>query len=140
MSDALTIITVGCSSVDVDGAQTGGRLEDMGSFDKYTGSSPAIIGCLMARPGSKSAVITTGGDERIGHLVGGKLERNGANTEGGCRAGTIPAAHPTGSRCTTSTSWPAHCVNGVSFLRQRSNGSSSVTHDPLPGRHSGGIS
>ncbi|TDS95548.1 hypothetical protein CLV87_2074, partial [Pelagimonas phthalicica] len=35
MSDALDLITIGRSSVDLYGAQIGGRLEDMGSFDKY---------------------------------------------------------------------------------------------------------
>ena len=34
MSD-LDLITIGRSSVDLYGAQVGGRLEDMGSFDKY---------------------------------------------------------------------------------------------------------
>jgi 5-dehydro-2-deoxygluconokinase len=31
----LDVITIGRSSVDFYGAQIGGRLEDMGSFNKY---------------------------------------------------------------------------------------------------------
>ncbi len=37
----LDVITIGRSSVDLYGAQVGGRLEDMASFRKYIGGSPA---------------------------------------------------------------------------------------------------
>lgn len=57
MSD-LDLITIGRSSVDLYGAQIGGRLEDIGSFDKYIGGSPTNIACGTARLGLKSAVIT----------------------------------------------------------------------------------
>jgi 5-dehydro-2-deoxygluconokinase len=33
------LITIGRASVDLYGAQVGGRLEDMGSFQKYIGGS-----------------------------------------------------------------------------------------------------
>ena len=36
----LDLITIGRSSVDLYGAQVGGRLEDMSSFNKYIGGSP----------------------------------------------------------------------------------------------------
>ena len=36
----LDVITIGRSSVDLYGAQVGGRLEDMASFQKYVGGSP----------------------------------------------------------------------------------------------------
>ena len=36
----LDVITIGRASVDLCGAQIGGRLEDMHSFDKYIGDSP----------------------------------------------------------------------------------------------------
>jgi 5-dehydro-2-deoxygluconokinase len=39
----LDVITIGRSSVDLYGAQIGGRLEDMGSFEKYIGGSPTNI-------------------------------------------------------------------------------------------------
>ena len=40
---SLDLITIGRSSVDLYGAQIGGRLEDMRSFDKYIGGSPTNI-------------------------------------------------------------------------------------------------
>ena len=58
MSNTLDLITIGRSSVDLYGGQIGGRLEDMGSFDKYIGGSPTNIACGTARLGLKSAVIT----------------------------------------------------------------------------------
>ncbi|NJR14051.1 MAG: hypothetical protein HC779_07720, partial [Phyllobacteriaceae bacterium] len=36
----LDVITIGRASVDLYGAQIGGRLEDMRSFNKYVGGSP----------------------------------------------------------------------------------------------------
>ena len=54
----LDLITIGRSSVDLYGAQIGGRLEDMSSFNKYIGGSPTNIAAGAARLGLKSAVIT----------------------------------------------------------------------------------
>lgn len=81
MSD-LDLITIGRSSVDLYGAQIGGRLEDMGSFDKYIGGSPTNIACGTARLGLKSAVITGVGDEHMGRFIREQLEREGVNTDG----------------------------------------------------------
>jgi len=81
MSD-LDLITIGRSSVDLYGAQIGGRLEDMRSFDKYIGGSPTNIACGTARLGLKSAVITGVGDEHMGRFIREELEREGVNTEG----------------------------------------------------------
>ena len=81
MSD-LDLITIGRSSVDLYGAQIGGRLEDMGSFDKYIGGSPTNIACGTARLGLKSAVITGVGDEHMGRFIREQLQREGVNTEG----------------------------------------------------------
>lgn len=38
----LDVITIGRAGVDLYGAQIGGRLEDMGSFDKYIGGRRRI--------------------------------------------------------------------------------------------------
>ncbi|AUQ92471.1 putative 5-dehydro-2-deoxygluconokinase (plasmid) [Phaeobacter inhibens] len=81
MSD-LDLITIGRSSVDLYGAQIGGRLEDMGSFDKYIGGSPTNIACGTARLGLKSAVITGVGDEHMGRFIVEQLQREGVNTDG----------------------------------------------------------
>ena len=82
MSKTLDLITIGRSSVDLYGAQIGGRLEDMGSFDKYIGGSPTNIACGTARLGLKSAVITGVGDEHMGRFIREQLEREGVNTDG----------------------------------------------------------
>ncbi|UWQ14612.1 5-dehydro-2-deoxygluconokinase [Aliiroseovarius sp. M344] len=78
----LDLITIGRSSVDLYGAQIGGRLEDMGSFDKYIGGSPTNIACGTARLGLKSAVITGVGDEHMGRFIVEQLAREGVNTDG----------------------------------------------------------
>ena len=82
MSKTLDLITIGRSSVDLYGAQIGGRLEDMGSFDKYIGGSPTNIACGTARLGLNSAVITGVGDEHMGRFIREQLEREGVNTSG----------------------------------------------------------
>ena len=82
MSKTLDLITIGRSSVDLYGAQIGGLLEDMRSFDKYIGGSPTNIACGTARLGLKSAVITGVGDEHMGRFIRQELEREGVNTQG----------------------------------------------------------
>src|SRR6516164_8219124 len=79
---ALDVITIGRSSVDLYGAQIGGRLEDMGSFEKYIGGSPTNIACGTARLGLRSAVITAVGDEHMGRFIVEQLGREGVNTRG----------------------------------------------------------
>jgi len=82
MAKTLDLITIGRSSVDLYGAQVGGRLEDMRSFDKYIGGSPTNIACGTARLGLKSALITGVGDEHMGRFIREELEREGVDTRG----------------------------------------------------------
>ena len=82
MSRPLDLITIGRSSVDLYGAQIGGRLENMRSFDKYIGGSPTNIACGTARLGLKSAVITAVGDEHMGRFIREELVREGVNIRG----------------------------------------------------------
>ncbi len=82
MKKSLDVITIGRSSVDLYGAQIGGRLEDMGSFNKYIGGSPTNIACGAARLGLKSAVITRVGDEHMGRFIREQLAREGVATDG----------------------------------------------------------
>ncbi len=82
MSKTLDLITIGRSSVDLYGAQIGGRLEDMRSFDKYIGGSPTNIACGTARLGLKSAVITGVGDEHMGRFIREELQRENVDTRG----------------------------------------------------------
>lgn len=78
----LDVITIGRSSVDLYGAQVGGRLEDMGSFQKYIGGSPCNIAAGTARLGLKSALITRVGDEHMGRFVREELAREGVDVRG----------------------------------------------------------
>lgn len=78
----LDVITIGRSSVDLYGAQVGGRLEDMGSFAKYIGGSPTNIACGTARLGLRSAVITRVGDEHMGRFIREQLAREGVDLRG----------------------------------------------------------
>ena len=78
----LDLITIGRSSVDLYGAQVGGRLEDMGSFEKYIGGSPTNIACGTARLGLRSGVITGVGDEHMGRFIREQLAREGVDLRG----------------------------------------------------------
>jgi len=78
----LDVITIGRSSVDLYGAQAGGRLEDMGSFQKYIGGSPCNIAAGTARLGLKSALITRVGDEHMGRFIREELAREGVDVRG----------------------------------------------------------
>ena len=79
---ALDVITIGRSSVDLYGAQVGGRLEDMGSFQKYVGGSPTNMATGTARLGLKSALITRVGDEHMGRFLREELAREGVDVRG----------------------------------------------------------
>ena len=81
-TERLELITIGRSSVDLYGAQVGGRLEDMRSFQKYIGGSPTNIASGAARLGLKSAVITRVGDEHMGRFIKEQLEKEGVDTRG----------------------------------------------------------
>ncbi len=78
----LDVITIGRSSVDLYGAQVGGRLEDMSSFNKYIGGSPTNIAAGTARLGLKSGLITRVGDEHMGRFIREQLEREGVDVTG----------------------------------------------------------
>lgn len=78
----LDVITIGRAGVDLYGAQIGGRLEDMGSFQKYIGGSPTNIACGAARLGLKTALVSRVGDEHMGRFILEQLTREGVSTEG----------------------------------------------------------
>lgn len=82
MTKSLDLITIGRSSVDLYGAQVGGRLEDMRSFNKYVGGSPTNMATGTARLGLKSALITRVGDEHMGRFLREELAREGVDTSG----------------------------------------------------------
>ena len=79
---SLDVVTIGRASVDLYGTQVGGRLEDMGSFQKYLGGSPANIAAGAARLGLRSALLTRVGDEHMGRFVREDLAREGVDVRG----------------------------------------------------------
>lgn len=82
MAKTLDVITIGRAGVDLYGSQIGGRLEDMGSFDKYIGGSPTNMACGTARLGLKSGLITRVGDEHMGRFIREELLRHGVDVRG----------------------------------------------------------
>ena len=82
MARDLDLITIGRSSVDLYGAQVGGRLEDMASFQKYVGGSPTNMSVGTARLGLKSALLTRVGDEHMGRFIREQLAREGVCVDG----------------------------------------------------------
>lgn len=79
---SLDLITIGRSSVDLYGAQVGGRLEDMASFNKYIGGSPTNIAAGTARLGLRSGLLTRVGDEHMGRFIREQLIREGVDIRG----------------------------------------------------------
>lgn len=79
---SLDLITIGRSSVDLYGAQVGGRLEDMASFNKYIGGSPTNIAAGTARLGLRSGLLTRVGDEHMGRFIREQLIREGVDVRG----------------------------------------------------------
>jgi 5-dehydro-2-deoxygluconokinase len=78
----LDVITIGRSSVDLYGAQVGGRLEDMASFSKAVGGCPTNIAIGTARLGLKSGLITRVGDEHMGRFIREQCAREGVDVRG----------------------------------------------------------
>lgn len=82
MDKSLDVITLGRASVDLYGAQIGGRLEDMGSFRKYIGGSPTNMAAGTARLGLRSGLITRVGNEHMGRFIREELQREGVDVSG----------------------------------------------------------
>ncbi|WP_411880071.1 bifunctional 5-dehydro-2-deoxygluconokinase/5-dehydro-2-deoxyphosphogluconate aldolase [Polaromonas sp. YR568] len=79
MSRPLDLICMGRAAVDLYGEQIGGRLEDMQSFSKYLGGSPANTAVGVARLGLKPAMLTRVGDEHNGRFVRETLAAEGVD-------------------------------------------------------------
>ena len=63
------LICVGRAAVDLYGEQIGGRLEDMQTFAKYLGGSPANTAVGASRLGLRCAMLSRVGDEHNGRFV-----------------------------------------------------------------------
>lgn len=79
MSRPFDVICMGRAAVDLYGEQIGGRLEDMQTFNKYMGGSPANTAVGVARLGLKPAMLTRVGDEHNGRFVRETLAAEGVD-------------------------------------------------------------
>ena len=79
MNRRFDIICMGRAAVDLYGEQIGGRLEDMLTFTKYMGGSPANTAVGLARLGLKPAMLTRVGDEHHGRFVRETLQAEGVD-------------------------------------------------------------
>ena len=73
------VVCMGRAAVDLYGEQIGGRLEDMQTFRKYLGGSPANTAVGVARLGLKPAMLTRVGDEHNGRFVRETLAAEGVD-------------------------------------------------------------
>jgi 5-dehydro-2-deoxygluconokinase len=80
--NALDVITIGRSSVDLYGQQIGSRLEDVTSFAKSVGGCPSNIAIGTARLGLKPGLITRVGDEQMGRFIKEQMGREGVALDG----------------------------------------------------------
>jgi len=76
---AFDVICVGRAAVDLYGEQVGSRLEDMLTFAKYLGGSPANTAVGCARLGLRPAMLTRVGDEHNGRFVRETLAAEGVD-------------------------------------------------------------
>ncbi len=70
---------MGRAAVDLYGEQVGARLEDVASFAKYLGGSPANTGVGASRLGLKVAMLTRVGDEHNGRFLRETLAAEGVD-------------------------------------------------------------
>ena len=75
----LDLNCMGRAGVDLYGDQVGGRLEDMQTFSKYLGGSPANTAVGAARLGLQPAMLTRVGDEHNGRFVRETLAAEGVD-------------------------------------------------------------
>lgn len=73
------LLTMGRISVDVYPNDIGVGLEDVNSFGKYLGGSPANVAVAAAKYGHKTSVITRVGDDPFGTFLRRELNRYGAD-------------------------------------------------------------
>jgi 5-dehydro-2-deoxygluconokinase len=73
------LICMGRAAVDLYGEQVGARLEDVSSFAKYLGGSPANTGVGASRLGLRVAMLTRVGDEHNGRFLRETLAAEGVD-------------------------------------------------------------
>ncbi|MDQ0754019.1 5-dehydro-2-deoxygluconokinase [Arthrobacter sp. B3I4] len=73
------LLTIGRISVDIYPNDVGVGLEDVTSFSKYLGGSPANVAVAAARHGRRAAVITRTGDDPFGAYLHRELRKFGVD-------------------------------------------------------------
>ncbi len=76
----LDLICLGRVGVDLYAEQIGAKLEDVSSFAKYLGGSPANIAFGVARLGLRSALVSRVGDDPMGRFILDTLQLEGCDT------------------------------------------------------------
>jgi 5-dehydro-2-deoxygluconokinase len=79
MERALDLVCVGRAAVDLYGEQIGAPLEQVRTFARYLGGSPANTAVGGARLGLKTAMLTRVGDEQNGRFVRDTLAAEGVD-------------------------------------------------------------
>lgn len=77
----LDLLSIGRSGVDIYPEQIGVGLEDVASFGKFLGGSPANVAVAVARMGNRAALISGVGDDPFGRFVRRELRQLGVSDE-----------------------------------------------------------
>ncbi|MGK5111412.1 5-dehydro-2-deoxygluconokinase [Geodermatophilus sp. CPCC 205506] len=91
MGDALDMVVMGRSGVDVYPLQVGVGLEDVETFGKFLGGSAANVAVAAARLGNATALVTGVGDDPFGRFVRRALRDLGVDD----RFVVVDREHPT---------------------------------------------
>jgi 5-dehydro-2-deoxygluconokinase len=91
VTDALDVLAMGRSGIDLYPLQTGRGLEDVETFGKYLGGSAANVSVAAARLGHTVALLTGVGDDPFGRFVRRELRDLGVDD----RLVVVDPDHPT---------------------------------------------
>ena len=78
----LDLLCLGRAGVDLYAEQAGTPLENVSSFRKSVGGSPANIATALARLGGRAGIISAVSDDGFGRYVRQFLQTNGVNVQG----------------------------------------------------------
>ncbi len=79
MTRRFDVVCVGRAAVDLYGEQVGATLQEVSTFARYLGGSPANTAVGCARLGLRPAMLTRVGDEQNGEFVRNELLRAGVD-------------------------------------------------------------
>lgn len=78
-AERFDLLSIGRAAVDLYGREIGTTLEDVQSFDKSLGGSPANVAVGASRLGLRTAMLTRVGDEAMGRFVRETLRAEGVD-------------------------------------------------------------